>query len=216
MQVLKQRARSVDHKDQRRQAILCSAHNLLLTAGFDGFTMRALGMSVGLAKGTLYLYFETREAVFLALTDQKLDLWCSALLTANGSGPIRDEDWVTAFIDQAQQDPILLPLLTRLDLVIEHNISIDALISHKCHWHQVLDALAVGMQGSLSLPEAAARDAVVSVGTLLIGCAAVGQAPKLDPCLLPADVVAMIAWSDLKTNFQKNALRILAGVRAGM
>ena len=55
------RARSDDAKRARRQFILATADQLLRLYGFDAFTMNRLAAAADLAKGTLYLYFATRE-----------------------------------------------------------------------------------------------------------------------------------------------------------
>ena len=65
--MLKSRARSDDAKQVRRQFILATAEQLLRHDGFDAFTMNKLSSAADLAKGTLYLYFATREELMLAL-----------------------------------------------------------------------------------------------------------------------------------------------------
>ena len=41
--------------------------------GYEGFSAALLASKAGVVKGTLYLYFKTREEVFLALYDQSLN-----------------------------------------------------------------------------------------------------------------------------------------------
>lgn len=53
-------ARHDDQKSRRRAAILDAADRLLREEGFDTFAMAPLARRAGIAKGTLYLYFETR------------------------------------------------------------------------------------------------------------------------------------------------------------
>ena len=70
-----QRATSVRAKALRRSEILSEACRLLEDEHFEGFTMQALSKRLGLAKGTLYLYFDTRETLYLALLDEKVQAW---------------------------------------------------------------------------------------------------------------------------------------------
>ena len=75
------RARSVDAKRARRQFILVTADQLLRLDGFDAFTMDKLAAAADLAKGTLYLYFSTREELVLALYTDLHDSWMNRFLT---------------------------------------------------------------------------------------------------------------------------------------
>ncbi|HEY6009034.1 MAG TPA: TetR family transcriptional regulator, partial [Geobacteraceae bacterium] len=67
------RARSRDDKADRRQAIMTAAHEVWCTSTFDTLTMAAVARRAALAKGTLYLYFPTKEALLLAMLESRLD-----------------------------------------------------------------------------------------------------------------------------------------------
>ena len=69
------RARSDDAKRERRQFILSTADQLLRRDGFDAFTMNKLAAAADLAKGTLYLYFATREELVLVIYTDLHDGW---------------------------------------------------------------------------------------------------------------------------------------------
>ena len=53
--------------DKRRQ-ILDGAREVFLASGFDGASMGAIAKAAGVSKGTLYVYFESKESLFEALT----------------------------------------------------------------------------------------------------------------------------------------------------
>ncbi|WP_336487434.1 TetR/AcrR family transcriptional regulator [Methylobacterium nigriterrae] len=53
--------------DKRRQ-ILEGARAVFMSAGFDGASMGEIARSAGVSKGTLYVYFDSKEALFEALT----------------------------------------------------------------------------------------------------------------------------------------------------
>ena len=63
----RKRARTDEQKSLRRQSILDAAESLFREGGFEAFSMAKLAKLTGVVKGTLYLYFETREEVFLVL-----------------------------------------------------------------------------------------------------------------------------------------------------
>jgi AcrR family transcriptional regulator len=56
-------------KDERRQAILSAALDEFFERGFKAARMDDIARRAGLSKGALYLYFDTKEALFAALLD---------------------------------------------------------------------------------------------------------------------------------------------------
>jgi AcrR family transcriptional regulator len=63
------RARSDDAKDERRQALLLVALDAFYQKGFAATRMDDIAAMAGLSKGTLYLYFDSKEALFTALIE---------------------------------------------------------------------------------------------------------------------------------------------------
>jgi len=55
------RAVREEQRDQRRDTILAAAEALFLRKELADISMAEVGQRAGLAKGTLYLYFPTRE-----------------------------------------------------------------------------------------------------------------------------------------------------------
>ncbi|SEI84630.1 transcriptional regulator, TetR family [Deinococcus reticulitermitis] len=77
------RARSAHEKDRRREEILRAAERLWTTTAYVDLSMSQVAREAKLAKGTLYLYFDTKEELFLALLSEHLRAWfatCSDLL----------------------------------------------------------------------------------------------------------------------------------------
>lgn len=69
------RARQVHEKEARRQVILSAAARLWERSGFADLSMTQVAKESGLAKGTLYLYFRTKEELFLAKAEEELVSW---------------------------------------------------------------------------------------------------------------------------------------------
>lgn len=59
--------RKLREKEQRRQYILDTAERIFFKQGADVVTMDDLARATELSKGTLYLYFRNKEALFLAI-----------------------------------------------------------------------------------------------------------------------------------------------------
>lgn len=75
-----QRARSAEAKDQRRAALIEAASGLFADADFDAITIARVAEAAGMAKGTAYLYFPTKEALFLELVRAELSTWLAAFI----------------------------------------------------------------------------------------------------------------------------------------
>lgn len=59
----------------KRRQILEGARRVFLGHGFDGASMGEIARAAGVSKGTLYVYFDSKEALFEALTlDERGDL----------------------------------------------------------------------------------------------------------------------------------------------
>ena len=71
----KKRARSKAAKSERKDAIIAAAETLLRQLGYDAMTMQAVAMEAGLGKGTLYLYFSSREGLILDVYGRLFDKW---------------------------------------------------------------------------------------------------------------------------------------------
>jgi len=69
MAPLPQRARSDDAKDARRQAMLEAAMEEFYERGFAAARMEDIAGRAGVSKGTLYLYFDNKDALFLGLIE---------------------------------------------------------------------------------------------------------------------------------------------------
>ena len=58
--------RSVDDGAKRRQ-VMEGAREIFMSAGFDAASMNDIARAAGVSKGTLYAYFDSKEALFEAL-----------------------------------------------------------------------------------------------------------------------------------------------------
>jgi AcrR family transcriptional regulator len=211
--VINQRARSAEQKALRRQAVLDAAETYFHQVGYEAFSMAQLARNTGLAKGTLYLYFKTREEIFLTLYDQSLIRW-SQVFIGELSDPITSKAYAQSLYRTALADGVFLPLLIRLEHLIEHNVAIPRLIESKRIFIKQVDVLAKRSSTALRLSAAQASEIVKTMGVLLIGATQTDQGPSLDNEELPTDVQKLIAGFSSEPLFIKNAVRIIEGIRA--
>jgi TetR/AcrR family transcriptional regulator len=92
----KHRATAVDEKAARRLRMLEAAAELLASWSYVDITMARVATSAGVAKGTLYLYFRTKEELFLELYELRLGSWYDDLETLALAGTETIEPAVAA------------------------------------------------------------------------------------------------------------------------
>ena len=209
---INQRARTVEQKAQRRNAVLEAAEKFFLEVGYEAFSMSHLAKNIGLAKGTLYLYFETREEIFLTLYEQSLVRW-SDLFIDDLPETMTSEVYARKLFKAAAADGTFLPLQIRLENLIEHNVAVPRLVQSKKIFISQVDKIAKVTATSLGLSEAQAIEVVKTMGVLLIGATQSDQAPSLDKEDLPQNVQDLIASFSSEPLFIKNAVRIIEGIR---
>ena len=210
---INQRARSSEQKALRRHAVLETAEVYFKEVGYEAFSMAQLAKKSGVAKGTLYLYFKTREELFLTLYEQSLIRW-SQIFIGSLSSTMTSKAYAQSLYKTTQADGVFLPLLIRLEHVIEHNVAIPRLIESKRVFINQVEAVAAATSTALRLSTAQATEVVKTMGVLLIGATQTDQSPALDDEDLPADVQYLITSFSSEPLFIKNAARIIEGIRA--
>jgi hypothetical protein len=116
--------------------------------------------------------------------------------------------YATAFADGS-----FIPLLTRLEHVIEHNVAIDSLIHSKRIFIEQVDRIAELSSSILGLTKGQATEFIRTLGVLLVGASSTDQGPSLDNEELPEDVQNLIASFSSQPLFIKNAVRIIEAIR---
>jgi AcrR family transcriptional regulator len=207
------RARTPEQKEFRRIQILEAAEKYFQDVGYEAFSMANLAKYAGVVKGTLYLYFTTREEVLITLYNQSLIRWGDEFLRQLRPN-MSDGAFASSLYTTAMDDGSFVPLLIRLEHVIEHNVAIDSLIESKRIFIVQVDRLAEVAAPALKLSRAQASEVVRTMGVLLIGATRSDQGPSLEGETIPSDVQELIEQFSSQTLFVKNACRIIAGVRA--
>ncbi|MBP2643744.1 MAG: transcriptional regulator, TetR family [Firmicutes bacterium] len=124
----KQRAITSTQKEERRQEIIDSAYSLFQNNNYNSLSMAQIAKHAGIAKGTTFLYFKTKEELFLALASQEynrcfrdINAGLDRYLDLKKACPIE------GFIDILQialiQNQILLRLIAIISVILEQNIT---------------------------------------------------------------------------------------------
>ncbi|EYB67428.1 TetR family transcriptional regulator [Deinococcus phoenicis] len=117
------RARSPEEKGQRRDDILRAAERLWTTTPYAELSMNQVAREAKLAKGTLYLYFDTKEELFLALLTEHLQRWLAQLTALlEERRPRGPDDVAQVLLRSARDQEPLRRLLILLGTVLERNV----------------------------------------------------------------------------------------------
>lgn len=118
------RAVREEQRDERRETILAAAETLFVKKSLAAIGMAEVAQRAGLAKGTPYLYFPTKEALFLALLSRDYELWFDRVDAALGRGraPLAPAQIARLAVAALKDQPTMLRLIALLHTQLEHNI----------------------------------------------------------------------------------------------
>lgn len=132
---MKPRAIDEHDKQQKRAAILAAARSAFLSDGGRSLpSVARIAATAGLAKGTVYLYFDTKEEIFLALLDSSFAELFDHLAASISSRPPGSDlatVFIRSYIDFLQQHPVFLPLACQANTVLEQNLSLEPAVAFK-------------------------------------------------------------------------------------
>ena len=74
-------------ENAKRRQILEGARKVFLAQGFDGASMGEIAKVAGVSKGTLYVYFDSKESLFAALTTEEKQGLAEVLFKLDAEDP---------------------------------------------------------------------------------------------------------------------------------
>ncbi len=101
-------------KQQRRLSIIEAAEALFSELGFEGTTMQSIADRAELSKATLYLYFKSKEELYLTVCMQGLSLFTDRLQKAvkrQRSPEAKVRAIYLAYIERSLEDPMMFRVL---------------------------------------------------------------------------------------------------------
>ncbi len=149
------RAYASEDKKVRRDDILAAARRLFVAGSGELPSAARIAAAAGLAKGTLYIYFRTKEAIY---ADLLLGGWTELLGELDGAVAIAGGATakVSAFLQSLIASLDRHPELLRLDALgqsIERNLEPDAFHAFKHALNERLAASGVIVEQALNLPD---------------------------------------------------------------
>jgi len=126
------RARKADQKTARRQDILAAAWELFQTSSGDLPTVTRVARKAGLSKGTIYLYFSSKEELFFAVFESRIQEWVNSIESEleDKGAPADIADLSRIMTRYVVDNPLVIKLGTVTKSFFEKNI--DTKIIYDC------------------------------------------------------------------------------------
>ncbi len=175
------RARKPEQKEQRRDAILAAGWLLYQEQAFSAISMSGVAQQAGLAKGTLYLYFKTKEELFLAILTEKVGEFFMGLSNYLRTLPKSGDEleFGRLLADYVMQHHHVLSLMGMAPSVLEQNSDLSAV---KVYKEAIM--LHTGQTGLLFeellefIPPGGGAKFLLNVYTLILGVMQTINVPK--------------------------------------
>ncbi len=119
---LPHRAIQIEQKQERKDTIKAVALRLFQDRDYSAITMSDIARVAGMAKGTLYLYFTTKEALFLDIMLDLYRLWFEQLGTRIAGQPMDRNTLVGTILDLMRSTPLLGRLILIQHSILEANL----------------------------------------------------------------------------------------------
>ena len=195
-----QRARSESAKLEREDSILTATEMLLRQSGYDSMTMQAVATAAGLAKGTLYLYFASRESLVIAVYGRLFDRWIDRFAVhkpeLNGfDGFCRD------FARHYSDDALFLQLSGFINSLAEPQLDREAFINGKRAMARRVKRLTGLVCQQFSIKPTAAQKLIWGFLTIAGGTVQMTVRPTVTKADLPDDVGAFTDLANFETVF---------------
>lgn len=161
-----QRARSPEHKQERREAILAAAHDLAGEHPVREISLGDIARRIGLAKSNLLRYFESREDVFLQLLLREWEDWREDTAQQLASRPATPESVAATVAHTLAGRPRFCDLVSEMASVLERNVTVSTVRAFKAETLDKVDDL--GAVVSERLPNLNTADGRETIAAALI------------------------------------------------
>lgn len=187
--------------------ILKAACQLIEETGFSKFSMTELAKRVELAKGTVYLFAETKEELFAEIYIESLERYISTVMPHAAMDTALTAEMLIA----AKEVPLFLPLLARYTTTIEPTLPRDGLIETKRQVAAEMERFAARLIKTRGLEHDRAMDLAQALFVALQGASHLAAEKPEHFSSLPDDVKALYSLTDFDEAFARVARMILRG-----
>ena len=129
--IRKRRAIAPEAKSERRAAIVNAVHELARRDLSASYSVEQFARKAGLAKGTVYLYFKTREEMLLAVHEKHAHELFDVVERALAAPGVSAEKVVRAGLRYLKAHPEFYPLAASCRSMLDKNVSTEAALAFK-------------------------------------------------------------------------------------
>lgn len=209
----RQRATKDEDKLAKRQVILTAALQIFRNTSYNEVTMSAVAIKAKLAKGTLFLYFPTKEELFLVLMEEQLVEWFN---TVDAELDALEEKSIPAiaslFADSLEERAEFTRLLAIHSTILEQNVSYESIFKHKQIIMQRLAGTGLRLERSLSFLKAGQGAHILLQSQALV----VGLWHLTDPSPTARKVIEKEGLNAFKLDFHLEFQNILTSLLYGI
>lgn len=145
--VIRQRAIQAEAKQERHVAILDAAERLLLRSRDRMANVAEVADEAGLAKGTVYLYFPSKDELLLAVHERNIDGFFRALIARlEESRAVAIDDVLVLTHRHMVDPPLFLPLAARCFGMMGQGVPAEAAVAFKQRMAQRLQRAGAGLE----------------------------------------------------------------------
>lgn len=138
-------------KSDKRDLIVDLAGRILLSKDYSELSMDLVAKEAGLAKGTLYIYFKSKEEIGLEILERDYVNWFSELAHALKSKSIKNSTHLSQWIVKSlRTKPRFLKLIPIGASILESNVTEEFILGHKLRLSRELEKTAQEL--SLAFP----------------------------------------------------------------
>jgi AcrR family transcriptional regulator len=209
-----QRARKPDERAHRQRAILEAAAALFEAEGLEGVTLNEVARRAGIAKSNVYRYFESREAILLALlsADQAGLVVTVEEKLARLAGNADTRAVARVFAQAAAASPRFCVLQTAVSSVLEQNISEEGIAAYKREVMRLGPRLGNALRAALPSLPAPATAAFIRYLHAVIA----GLYPAANPSQAATRVLRDPQFAVLRFDFASDMETMLAALLAAL
>jgi AcrR family transcriptional regulator len=165
------RACSSSAKEERRSTILKAAAHLFSIREYREVSIDDVARGAGLAKGTFYLYFKTKETLFLELCADAFRGWFDALEAGFSKESAAPAALASVIASTLRDRPLLRRLFALLHSVFEENVEDIALRDFKLQMLELLRRPAARIEEALELKSGQGLRIMLWTHALIVGLA---------------------------------------------
>ncbi len=216
---IKKRAVNDEQKAERKQAIVDALANLFREYTYHDINISMIAKKVGLAKATIFLYFATKEELFIELQKQVLQTYFTEVAECFQT-PIshqhrNDIDFFAEMTTQIyQNNPLHQKFAPILHTNLEYNISYEVALDFKQFLYK--NVCEIGKAIEYFFPfmnEEDGSQLVISMHGLMIGVTSYSQQPEMVHTIVKEEKMEEFDIN-FATTFKRNIIYLVEGIKA--